>query len=117
MEEFPNSFPKCGKNRAQQFAEGEDPHKTAGKEACGVADPQVAVAQVEAQIQPGPEGGSHKEEVGNMGIFGPQRTQKIINDAQPCAQQAGQGEAPESLKRGGHRNRRRQKPPGARGSS
>lgn len=63
MEEFPNSFPNRRKNRAQQFPKGEDPYQTAGKEACGVADPQVAIADVEAQIQPDPEGHGHKQKV------------------------------------------------------
>ena len=116
-EDFPNPFPKEGKNRPQRLAEGEDPYKAADQKASCVADPQVTVTDGKAQIQPGPEGRGHKQKVGKVGVLRPQGAQKFIDDAQPRPQQAGQGKAPKGICRGGHPNSRRQKPPGARGSS
>ena len=84
-----DKLPKTGKNPAKSQSQGPFPEQPPGKKPPGVAQPQVAAADTEAQIHPGPAGAGQEKRVGNEGAPGPEWPQKVIPGAQPQPQKTG----------------------------
>lgn len=70
--------PKAPKKGPQKSAEGQLPEESAQEQSGGVAQPQVAAADAEAQLQPCPKQRRHKQKIRQHGMTGTQGTQKTV---------------------------------------
>ena len=109
--------PESVKNRPQKGSRPGFPENSPGQKPQGVAQPQVAAADAEAQIDPDPGAAQQKQPVRKDGMPGPQRPEEPIVQPQPGPQQAADKEPPGSDCRRRHPKRRRFHPPAALGSS
>ena len=110
-------LPKQGNGPSQQPAGGQFPYQRAQSQRSGDAQPDIAPADAEAQLQPGPKGCDNENQVAQDRPTPAQRSQKSIKEAQTKPQPQSLGELQGGLGRGGHPKRRRRKPPLLRGSS
>ena len=108
--------PESVKNRPQKGSRPGFPENSPGQKPQGVAQPQVAAADAEAQIDPDPGAAQQKQPVRKDGMPGPQRPEEPV-----CRTQLGpQDQGPQHPGGGqgrGRQRRKRPKMPRLRGSS
>ena len=115
--QLPDSLPKQGDGPPQKPACGQLPGQSPQGQGGGSTQPDVTPADAEAQLQPGPKGGDHENQVRRDGPTPAQGSQRSVEDAQTHTQPQSLDELQGGLGRGGHPNRRRRMPPLLRGSS
>lgn len=93
------------------FSDGFLPQKSAQRQACETAQPQIAPTYREAHIQPGVAGGQQENQIAQVGQPRPQGPQKAVEQPQQRTDGTGCEKPPGSQGRSGHPNRRRKAPP------
>ena len=110
-------LPKQVNGPSQQPAGGQFPYQRAQGQRGGDAQSDIAPADAEAQLQPGPKGCDNENQVAQGRPMPAQRSQKSMKEAQKKPKPQSLGELQGGLRRSGHPKRRRRKPPLLRGSS
>ena len=77
-------MPKRGKQGPQPDAEGALPQKDPGAKGDRIAHPQIASAQTETQVKPGPEQNDHKHQISQPA--GAEETKEPIKQAKTASQ-------------------------------
>ena len=104
-------MPNGGEYRPQKGAEGHLPKTSAGQKPEAVAEPQIAPAEPEAQLQPDPSGGNQKQCVAQLGKPPSERSEKAVDKPQSGTQHPADQKPPGGKLRGGHPKSRCRQPP------